>query len=274
MGSVYYTLVGHFNPTVVFVEGTRNLAVSRPIDRAKVDALLHEYPPVVAAQVRIQDGYARCQWAPATHGEEVVELAYRLARLEGCLAVENGRQVTFPPEAVRVQADVEERAGGAPGLARQREAEARQAAEAFEEKLRRRAAGDKPRAARLARALDAIGKHRFAHALRAGCYVKDDGGWPSEDVVRETLDHCGGEHAYAEEMLNRRFLIADVLDKLAPGGGFSAADLREAAKALAARIAALLAEQFRGRRFAVEVVGAAEAEDEPMEVSVTFRREG
>lgn len=267
MGSVYYTLVGHFNPVTVFADGVKNLAVARPLDRAKVDALLAEYPSMVAAQVLLQDGYARCQWAPSTHGEEVVEFAYRLARAEGCLAVENGRQVTYPPYAVRAQAEAHE-----PAAAGQREAEARRAADAFEEKMRRRTAGDSPRAARLAKALDEIKKRRFSHAKRAGCVVKDDGGWPAEDVVRETVEHCGGDHAVAEELLNRRFLIADVLDSIAPGQSWTAADLRELAKALAAAIERRLGEQFSGQSFAVEIVGAELADEEPAEVSVTFRR--
>lgn len=274
MGSVYYTLVGHFDPRRVFVDGERNLAVSRPLDRAKVEALLAEYPTLVGAQVRIQDGYARCTWAPATHGEEVVEFAYRLARQERCLAVENGREVTFPPEAVRAQAEVQERTAGPPGLAAQREAHARQAAEAFEAKLRKRTAGDSPRAAKLAKVLDEIKRRRFAHAERAGCVVKDDQGWPSEEIVRETLEHCGGDHAVAEELLNRRFVIADLLEHLAKGETWSAADLEAAAKALADTLGRQLAEQFPGRGFAVEIVGAAQAEDEPLEVSVTFHRAG
>lgn len=274
MGSVHYTLVGHFNPATVFADGTKNLAVSRPVDRNKAEALLSEYPTVVAAQVYFQDGYARCQWAPSTHQEEIVEFAYRLARLEGCLAVENGRQVTFPPKAVRAQAEVTERTTGQAGLANRMEADAKRAADAFEEKLRQRAAGESPRAARLARALGEIKKRRFSHAQRAGCFVKDDQGWPAEDVVRDTLDACGGDHAMTEEMLNRRFLVADVLDHLAPGETWPAADLRELANALAAALEKHLAEQFKGQSFAVEVVGAALAEEEPAEVSVTFRRGG
>ena len=274
MGFVHYTLVGHFNPGTVYADDERDLAVSRPIDRASVDALLGEYPTVVAAQVRILDGYVRCQWAPSTHGEEIVEFAYRLARRLGCLAVENGRQVTFPPEAVRAQAEVREKTLGPPGLAAQLEADARRAADAFEEKLRLRAAGDSPRAARLARVLGEISRRRFSHAQRAGCIVKDDEGWPTEDVVRETLGHCDGDQAYAEELLNRRLLIADLLDHLAPGESWTAGDLVEIAKALAAALRHQLGEQFPGQEFAVEIVGAALAEDEPAEVSVTFQRAG
>lgn len=274
MGFVHYTLVGHFNPKSVYVDGAKDLAVSRPLDRGRIDALLAEYPTVVAAQVLLQDGYARCQWAPSTHGEEIVEFAYRLARQERCLAVENGRQVTYPPASVRAQAEAEERKSGPPGLASQREAEARRAAEAFEEKLRQRAAVESPRAGRLATVLGELKRRRFAHAERAGCIVKDEKGWPSEEVVRETLDHCGGDHAVAEELLNRRFLIADLLDHLTPGETWAPADLREVANALAAALQRQLGEQFPGRNFAVEIVGAALAEDEPGEVSVTFHRAG
>jgi len=158
LGFVHYTLVGHFNPgTMYALEGERDLAVSRPVDRKRAEALLAEYPAIVATQVLFQNGYARCQWAPSTHGEDVVEYAYRLARLLECLAVENGREITFPPAAVRAQGEAWERAKGPPGLAREREAHAQQAAEAFEEKLRRKAAQQTDR---LSRALAAIAKRR------------------------------------------------------------------------------------------------------------------
>jgi hypothetical protein len=274
LGFVHYTLVGHFNPATVYVDDTKNLAVTRPLDDARVRALLAEYPGVLAAQVRIQDGYARCQWAPSTHGEEVVDFAYRLARLEQCVAVENGREVTYPPEAVRAQAEVHERISGPPGLARQREADARKAAEAFEEKQRARSAGAAPRAARLAKVVGEIRRRKFAHAQRAGCVVKDDQGWPSEQVVRETLEHCGGDHAYAEELLNRRSLISDVLDQLAPGETWTAEDLGELANALAATLEKQLAAQFPGRGLTVKTVGVHLADEEPLEVSVTFHRGG
>ena len=274
MSFVHYTLVGHFNPATVYADGTKNLAVSRSIDAASVDALLAEYPKVLATQVRVQNGYARCQWAPSTHGDEVVELAYRLARLSGCVAVENGREVTFPPEAVRAQAEVQERTSGPPGLAREREAHARKAAAAFEEKQRLRTAGDAPRAVRLARVLGEIRRRPLSHAEHAGCVVKDAQGWPSEETVRETLDHCGGDRAYAEELLNRRFLVADFLDVLAPGETWTAHDLTEAANALATTLRRQLGEQFPGKSLVVEIVGALLAEEEPLEVSVTFHRAG
>jgi hypothetical protein len=69
--------------------------------------LLEEYPPGVAAFVSIQDGYVHCQWAPGgAVPEQIIDFAYRLAREEGCLAVENGRQIAYPPEAARAQAEM------------------------------------------------------------------------------------------------------------------------------------------------------------------------
>jgi hypothetical protein len=272
LGFVHYTLVGHFDPgTIYALEGERNLAVSRPVDRERAEALLAEYPTLVATQVRFQDGFARCQWAPSTHGEEVVEYAYRLARLLGCLAVENGREITFPPGAVRAQAEVWERTMGPPGLAREREAHAQRAAEAFEEKMRQRAARQTDR---LSRALDAIAKRRLSHAERAGCFVTDDAGQPTEEAVRETLAGCDGDRALVESLLNRRFLFADLLDHVAPGETWSAPELVELAQALAARLEVQLREQLPGRAFDVEIIGALLAEDEPLEVCVTFHRAG
>jgi hypothetical protein len=271
VGFVHYTLVGHFDPRTVFTEGVRNLAVSRPVDGAKAEALLAEYAGVVATQVRVQDGYVRCQWAPSTHGDDIVEYAYRLARALGCLAVENGREVTYPPEAARAQAQVWERTVGPPGLAIEREAHARQAAAAFEEKMRRRAEGQNDR---LARALDAIRRRRLSHAERAGCFVIDDAGQPTEEAVRETLASCDGDRALVESLLNRRFLFSDVLDHVAPGETFGAAEIGELVQAFAAAVRAQLGEQFPGRAFVVEVSGAQLAEEEPLEVGVTFHRAG
>jgi len=69
-----------------------------------VARLLAEYPEDVAAHVIVRDGYARCDWAALGWVSEPVHaFAHRLAREEGCLAVEQGREVVYPPEAVRAQ---------------------------------------------------------------------------------------------------------------------------------------------------------------------------
>ncbi len=130
MSFIHYTQVGHFNSATV---SSSNLAVARPIDPERIARLLAEYPPGMAEFVRVQDGYARCRWAPAGGlTKEVIEFAYRLAREEGCLAVENGRSVEYPPEAVRVQGELWERASGQAGLAAGLEQQARERAAAFE----------------------------------------------------------------------------------------------------------------------------------------------
>jgi hypothetical protein len=132
MSFIHYTLIGHFEPRTV---GPGYRACSRPIDPDRVERLLAEYPAEVADQVSLRDGSARCQWFPAgAVSGQVFEFAYRLAREEGCLAVENGRQVTWPPEAARAQAEEWERLLGRSGLADAAENRARVLAEEFEKR--------------------------------------------------------------------------------------------------------------------------------------------
>jgi len=141
MSFIHFTLVGHFDPCDL-----SSKAVARPIDPAVVEALLAEYPEEVRAHVTLERGYVRCQWAPIpSASEEVIELAYRLARQEACLAVENGRTVEYPPEAVRAQAELWERMGAPAGVAESREAQARKHAKAFDLRLRERAGGGQRR---------------------------------------------------------------------------------------------------------------------------------
>jgi hypothetical protein len=102
MSFIHWTDVGHFD-LVQF--SARTDAPSRPIDLDLVNRLLAEYPSEVAGRVEIQNGRARCHWAPAPRevGRSVYEFAYRLAQQAGCMAVENGRRVGYPPEAVQEQ---------------------------------------------------------------------------------------------------------------------------------------------------------------------------
>ena len=59
-----------------------------------------------------------CQWASPFHFSlKTRRFAYRLAREERCLAVENGLQVMFPPEAARAQGEEAERRTGQVGIA-------------------------------------------------------------------------------------------------------------------------------------------------------------
>jgi hypothetical protein len=139
MSFIHYTLVGHF-PNGSSTPSSQ--PVTRGIDAAVVERLLAEYPPGVAALVTIQDGYARCQWAPAggALSAQVFEFAYRLARQIGCLAVENGRYAMHPPEAARAQGEALERVAGRTGFAEEREQQARIQAEEFERRVNPRPA--------------------------------------------------------------------------------------------------------------------------------------
>jgi hypothetical protein len=103
MSFVHYTLVGHFDPRTVARD--RGKTCSRPLDPDRVARLIAEYPAEIKRWIRLADGYAACTWAGPMGelGDQIRELAYRLAREEGCLAVEQGRQVTYPPEAARRQ---------------------------------------------------------------------------------------------------------------------------------------------------------------------------
>lgn len=133
MSFVHYTLVGHFDPRTV---SASHLACAKPIDLDRVARLLAEYPSEVAARVTIGNGYVRCQWATGGDmSDQVFEFAYRLAREEGCLAVENGKQVMYPPEAARVQAEKWERLLG-PGFADEMERVAREQAEELHKRNR------------------------------------------------------------------------------------------------------------------------------------------
>ena len=101
MSFFHYTLVGHFD-----VRHPEKRSPVRPIDLDRVNWVLAEYPREVAALVQIQNGCARCQWAPAASqatGRLVYQFAYRLAQEEGCMAAENGRRITYPPEATAAQ---------------------------------------------------------------------------------------------------------------------------------------------------------------------------
>ena len=139
MSFVHYTRVGHFDAKKV---SSTHHAVSKPIDPDRVARLLTTYPSGVAEQVTIQDGYARCRWAPAAGlMDAVFDFAYRLAREEGCLAVENGWVVTYPPEAAREQGEEWDRVFGRTNWADDLERQAREQAAAFNVKNDRPNAG-------------------------------------------------------------------------------------------------------------------------------------
>ena len=97
---IHATLVGHFEPRTVLVR--MKPLVLRPLDMELVERLLEECGPGVAKTVRVEDGYAHCQWAPC-YGD-VAGFADKLAREAGAVMVDwNHMLVVHPPEAVRAQ---------------------------------------------------------------------------------------------------------------------------------------------------------------------------
>jgi hypothetical protein len=182
MSFIHNTYVGHFDPATVF---SRNRAVAKPIDPARVTRLLAEYPAGVAEQVVLQDGYARCQWAPAGGlTDAVIEFAYRLPRHEGCLAVEQGRQVMYPLGAARAQGEAMEQATGKVGLAAEWEQQAQAQCDHLREII-----GDPSRPPRWA----ARWRSETAVALARG--IAADGAFDRMPILADALEDAGCDDA-------------------------------------------------------------------------------
>lgn len=102
MSFTHVMFVGHFDPRSV--RPSFSLTCTREIEPARVEKLLAEYPAEVAEHVKLIDGYVACQYVgygPACY--EAREFAIRLAKEEGCLAIDNGINIEYPPEAVEIQ---------------------------------------------------------------------------------------------------------------------------------------------------------------------------
>jgi len=89
---------------------TGNVIPAHEIDTTRVEKLLAEYPVEVAYYVFLIDGFVACQ----TYGfgpfeREAYEIAIRLAKEEGCLAVDSVVGVFYPPEAVEAQRKIRDR---------------------------------------------------------------------------------------------------------------------------------------------------------------------
>jgi len=111
MSLTIYTLVGHFDPRRVH---KRDLSVARPLDKERLDTLLAELPAGVTGLVHARGGYLQLRWAQGgwpVLPRAVRDLARRLASEEGCIVVENGLRVTYPPEAYRAQQEALEAEG-------------------------------------------------------------------------------------------------------------------------------------------------------------------
>ncbi|MFO0629711.1 MAG: hypothetical protein U0325_29315 [Polyangiales bacterium] len=100
MSFIHFVLVGHFDWKS---HGFKDRRLVRSIDPGGPGRILSEFPIEVAKQVHFSDGCVRCQWAPSggARAADVRAFAYRLAYEEGCMALENGREVFYPPDAVQ-----------------------------------------------------------------------------------------------------------------------------------------------------------------------------
>lgn len=100
MSFIHFVLVGHFDWEST---GFKDRRPVKSIDPKRLSRILSEFPIDVAKQVSFSDGWVRCQWAPSggARAADVRAFAYRLAHEESCVALENGREVFYPPDAVR-----------------------------------------------------------------------------------------------------------------------------------------------------------------------------
>lgn len=101
MSIVHCVCVGHFDLGDTIRR--RPLKGVRPLDLDRLNRLLAAYPREMAAHVQLIEGYVRCLWTTPRIGQHLYEFAYRLAREEGCMAVETGNRITYPPQAAQAQ---------------------------------------------------------------------------------------------------------------------------------------------------------------------------
>jgi hypothetical protein len=125
----------------------------------------------------------------------------------------------------------------------------------------------------------------FAAALRylvprfqvvEGCYSLILSGIPESSAlsVREGIKYCKGDLKLAEHQMNRCFIVEDVLNALHLAGvdDCEPSDLALVAEILASLIRDGLRQVFPEQRFEVEVIGSNYADEDPLEVCVTFSR--
>ena len=135
----------------------------------------------------------------------------------------------------------------------------------------------------LLQAEQALASQPVSLTVRQDCVLVEDPRTPHARTLSRHLDRCDGDAAKVERLVNRRFVVADLLDvwmeqplSFADGSltPEACAVIGRVAETYAAALRAALHRAFPGEAFAVETIGVDDAEEEPLEVSVTFSRAG
>lgn len=131
----------------------------------------------------------------------------------------------------------------------------------------------------LRQAEEALSSQSLAFADVQGCVLLSDSRTPHARTVSKHLQRCGGDAAKVERIVNRRFIVAHLLDDvmeqpLSYASGTLTPEacgaIARIAEARAATLREALRQEFPTEPFTAEVVGADYAEEEPLEVCVTF----
>lgn len=130
----------------------------------------------------------------------------------------------------------------------------------------------------LHQAEQALSSQSVAFTVEQECVLVSDGQTPHARTVSRHLQRCDGDVARVERTVNRRFVVAHLLDPLMERPLSAVSDVTppvceaigRIAEAYAKTLHEALNRAFPARTFEVEVVGGDYVAEEPLEVCVTF----
>lgn len=135
----------------------------------------------------------------------------------------------------------------------------------------------------LLQAEQALASQPVSLTVMQDCVLVEDPRTPHARTLSRHLDRCNGDAVRVERLVNRRFIVADLLDawmeqplSFADGSMTpeACAVIGRVAETYAATLRDALHRAFPGESFAVELIGVDYAEEEPLEVGVTFSHAG